>query len=279
MRNDAFVNHREDKVKQMRTSLSKVAFCAVVGLFLSAPDKAQALAFYNTESLFLGAATIESNENFDAYTGNYGFITPVISLDAVSYSASSCTNRCWTFDGNNVSPSNSLISNDIANNTLSFGSGRYVTTLGFWLGGLSGSAGDLFLGWEIVVNEKNGSSTVIGIPKGDANTRYFGFISESGIDSLLVRDNPLDGGASNWWFDNVARGAIIGGDPLPDSIPVPPPGLGGPNGPINGVPEPSTHVLVILGFLLLALSIKRRRVENTHAFHRRTVRMPQQCPP
>lgn len=216
------------------------------------------MVFYNSESSFRSAAVIDSIENFDAYAQTYGFVTPVIALDGVSYSATSCTNRCWTFDGGNyVSPPNSLLSNDIAPNTLSFGSGRYVNALGFWLSGLYGTIGYPSLGWEIVVKERNGSSTVIEIPTG-VYSRYFGITSESGIDSLVVRDNPLDGGAGNWWFDDVARGAIIGGAPLADSIPVPPPSLGGPDYWIGAVPEPSTYALFAVGLLMLAFRVKRR---------------------
>lgn len=241
----------------MKTGFLNVACAAAVGFCLSAPTETQAVVIYNSESSFRSAAAIESTENFDAYTTDDGFVTPVIALDGVSYSTTSCTNSCWDFEGSNyVSAPNSLVSNAIATNTLSFGSGRYVNALGFWLSGLYKTSLPS-LGWEIIVNEKNGSSTAIEISPG-ANSRYFGFTSESGIDSLVVRDNPRDSGAWNWWYDDVARGAIVGGDPLADSIPVPPPSLGGPDYWIGAVPEPGTYALFAAGLLMLAFRVKRR---------------------
>ncbi|MDA8127818.1 MAG: PEP-CTERM sorting domain-containing protein [Betaproteobacteria bacterium] len=242
----------------MKTGFLNVACAAAVGFCLSAPTETQAVVIYNSESSFRSAAAIESTENFDAYTTDDGFVTPVIALDGVSYSTTSCTNRCWGFGINHVSPPMSLSSDSLASDTLSFGSGRYVNSLGFWWGGLSGWVGGSFLGWQIIVNEKNGSSTVIAIPQGSANTHYFGFTSESGIDNVVVRDNPLDSGATNWWYDDVARGAIIGGDPVTDSIPVPSPALGGPDYWIGVVPEPGTYALFAAGLLMLAFRVKRR---------------------
>lgn len=242
----------------MKASLLNVACATVVGFCLSVPTETQAVVIYDSQPSFRSAAVIDSTENFDAYTTDDGFIAPVVALGGVSYSTTSCTNRCWGFSVNNTSPPLSFGSNDIATDTLSFGSGRYVNALGFWLGGLFGSAGYPFLGWEIIVNEKNGASTVIEVPEYSGNVRYFGFTSESGIESLVVRDNPRDSGAGNWWYDDVARGAIIGGDPLADSIPVPSPASGGPDYWIGAVPEPSTYALFAVGLLMLAFRVKRR---------------------
>lgn len=217
--------------REMKTSSLHVAFAAAVGLCLSAPRETQALVFYDSESSFLSAAAIESTENFDAYTSGDGFITRRIALDGVSYFATSCTNRCWMFYYG------ALVSNDIADNTLSFGSGRYVDTLGFRLIDYGGPGS----GREVVVTEKNGSSTVMPADGGG----YFGFTSGSGIESVLVRDDTADG-AHNWFFDDVARGEIIGGAPLPDYLPA--------------IPEPSTYALFTVGCLMVAVGVWRRRV-------------------
>lgn len=233
--------------------------CAAIGLGIAVQEEARAVVLYTSEADFLAVAPIVSTETFDIFTNNYGFISPNISIDSVAYGTDQCTNRCWSFDGNHVSAPNSLISNAIGYNTLSFGNGRTVEALGFWFVGL-GKIADPFLGWEIQVFETDGVSTLLSVQPSStsvATTQYFGFLSVAGITSVTLRDNPQDNGAINWILDDVARGAILGGEPLTDSIPVPPPGLGGPDGPI-GVPEPGTMGLTALGALLLSLSRRQR---------------------
>lgn len=235
-----------------------VTLCLSTALAAGVPQEVRALVLYNSEAVFLAEAPIASVETFDTYITNYGFITPSIVIDGVSYSTNECTNRCWTFYSNNVSPPNGLISNAIGENVIRFGTSRYVEAIGFWFNGgvaSSGNTGPAF--WGIQVTETNGLLT--SLPIQALGAQYFGFVSETGISRVTIRDNPEIHGASNWILDNVARAEILGGTALADSTPVPPPALGGPDGPA-GVPEPGTVALLSLGLLMLTSITKKRRV-------------------
>lgn len=180
------------------------------------PIKSFALAIYDNETDFFSSSLITSTETFDTYTNNYGFISPIIAIDGVQYETNQCTNRCWNFDGSNVTPQNGLISNAIGYNKLGAGEGRYFDSIGFYFLGL-GKAGSDFLGWDMIVTEQNGVSTNLAIlpdPIKTSTLSYYGFTSSSGISNILLRDNYNDSGAVNWVLDNVSHGTIFGGDML-----------------------------------------------------------------
>lgn len=243
---------------------TRLRILAATLLVLHQASATAAIVVYSTDSSFLSTAPALSTENFNSFTNNYGFTSPVIALGGVEYSTTECTNRCWTFDGSFVS-GNSLLSNALGVDTLSFGTNRYVDALGFWF--TSGATGPGLLSplWEIFVEETDGTSTYVPIdtPSLGPVIKYYGFVSTVGISKVTVRDYPLDNGSSQFAFDNVSRSAILGGSQLEDSVPVPPPGLGGPDGPICvpgpcpvGIPEPSTLSIGLLG---LAAMLRARR--------------------
>lgn len=192
-----------------------------VAVFLGSPAMPGAsVTVYDDESTFLALNPIESTETFDGYPYNHSFMTPVVTIDSVTYEA-----LPDPFNGESswiagihfgvpgyVSSPNDFGSNWITDNIMTFGTDQYVDGIGFWL--LSGTHRSGVV-WEIVAEESDGSVEVVGVSDWSNDQRYFGFSSPLGIKSITVRDFPGNPGAGNWSYDNVSRTAIM---PVPEPV-------------------------------------------------------------
>ena len=212
---------------------------AVVGLLLGSPAISSAeVILYDDESTFLDANPIVSTETFDGYQESPLFETAVITIDSVVYQAlpnSQNGQSEWRtgvhFSAAGVaSTPDDFGSNLISDNIISFGPGKYVNAIGFWL--LSG-ANRPGLIWEIEAKETDGGVEVVEVSDWENEKRYYGFSSPVGIESITVRDYRGDNAGSNWSYDDVSRTQIV--------------------------PEPSTLVLLSLGGLLLLVFGRRGR--------------------
>jgi hypothetical protein len=103
----------------------------------------------------------------------------------VVYTTDLCNEgTCWTIEPEPGGTGNALISNAIGFNEMSFGPGQFAHAIGFLLF-LPGS-NPPSLGWQIMVNELNGQTSVINVPQTTIRQAYFGFLSDVGIDKVTV---------------------------------------------------------------------------------------------
>jgi hypothetical protein len=180
---------------------------------LSQPITATVVVYTN-ETDFLTAALISSTENFDQLPSNTGYFSTRVVIDQVRYEVDgpclfdSIPNPCWAIGtgmGEPVTPPNGF--------GATFGSGPFEHRIGF--GGYVRAFGFWFLSgghnahWEIIVHEVNGTSTFQDVVSfSDPIQLYFGFLSDTGIRGLTVRDFP-GGNFTNWSYDNVSRSEIV----------------------------------------------------------------------
>jgi hypothetical protein len=214
-----------------------IAVLATVAALLGNPAMSGATVIDYTESAFLASNPIVSTETFDEYPKGHLFMTPVVTIDSVTYEAlpdpddGESVWRAGIHFGvpGYVSSPNDFGSNWITDNILSFGTGRYVHGIGFWL--LSGTHRSGLV-WEILAEETDGSVDVVGVWDWSNDQRYFGFSSPLGFRSITVRDFAGDSSRSNWSFDNVSR--------------------------TESIPEPSTVALLVMGAVGLLVCRRRR---------------------
>jgi len=187
------------------------------------------LRVINNEALFLETADIQVTRNIDERPGlvstpggpttSYLLSDRSIVLDAVS-GISRCTNTsCWV-----VSPATDSRKRTIRSmaetDRIRFALGasgfqtRAVKAFGF-LFRPEGPVPDrccsgFFRGWELVVTELNGAVTVLQVGTDvEPDGQYFGFISESGIRDVVVRDVIGDGLFINWGYARLSRSFAV----------------------------------------------------------------------
>jgi hypothetical protein len=165
---------------------------------------ADALNVFTSEADFLAAAPVVSTETFEEFTPPTLFTSQIMIGDVVYTGQAS-----WSILEAGYGTGNALISNVIGVNEMSFGPGQFAHAIGFFLLLPGASPVGTFLGWQIVVNELDGQSSVIDVPPIlHFAPVYFGFLSDVGISKVTVQDNPGDTEADNWYLDNVSHSAI-----------------------------------------------------------------------
>jgi hypothetical protein len=158
---------------------------------------------YRNESTFLSTAPISSTEDFEAFPdGDFRFGSPTIVVDKVVYNAT--TGGDWSVPGpwGGISSSKGLGSTFGGPNEITFGNGEYVKAFGFYF--ISGLGAQY--PWEIEVFEKGGSSKLFNVQfTSTEREQYYGFLSDIGIERIIVRDYTGDCCSTNWNYDNVSR--------------------------------------------------------------------------
>jgi hypothetical protein len=245
----------------------KIVFFPALVICLFSP-LSHALLITNDKLQFLAEAAIEVTQDFSSFMPNTGYLDKSVVLGGVLYSTRECESRCWGLA--EFGPqSNKLLSNLITSNILSFGENRSVNAIGFEFS----STGRGY--WDFSIIETDGSVTDFLVQgsyqiSNNMDPLYFGFQSAPGIAQISITENyTFDGSASNWYYDDVSRSAIVNGPALTDcEAPLLPPGLGGP--PDTGeygescvqedaavaVPEPDIFALIGLGLILITTTKK-----------------------
>ena len=228
-------------MRQQLTSLIKALPNAVfqVSLLFLVVGHANALSIFLSENAFLEIAPVASTETFDELPTNTKISestgepceVKVIVDDVVYFLTDTYEQECsWgTSDGLSdgpppvTTPNYLLTGSAIAGpalgsrETISFGPRRFVKAVGFYFHSAV-SADSLnthrpgFLGWQIIVTEINGETTLISTDAylgAGPTPPYFGFFSESGIMELEIADHPEDGMGVNWGYDNVSRSEVM----------------------------------------------------------------------
>lgn len=163
---------------------------------------------YSDESTFLSAAPIASTEDFEGFPNGFIYSSTVV-IDEVVYNATTGGN--WSIPGawGGISGTKGLGSTFGGPNEISFGDSVYLEALGFYFISQLGYE----YPWEIEVFEKSGSSTLFNVQFASTEReKYYGFLSDVGIEKLIVRDYNGDCCGANWNYDNVSRS----GNPVPE---------------------------------------------------------------
>ena len=200
---------------------------AVVPLFFLA-GAVQAVEMFDTEAAFLAHAGDVSTVDFSAAAVPAEVFDPYVVIDAVRYEISSgrsakCAQGsgrpCWftsTDGGQGKLLSSAFFA--VAMEEWSFGAGdwdiirfgdrRSVHAIGFYIHSLLPSKPPGFEGWEMLVHERNGTTTLVSVPpviKGHAV--YRGFYSESGIWMIDIGSRPGPA-AFNWAYEAVSHSPV-----------------------------------------------------------------------
>lgn len=194
------------------------------------------LTVFASRPAFLAAAPIETTQDFESFASPIRFDTPQVTFDEVTFSAIA-TASTWTIDNSaGLMRTNTLGTTDIVRQEIGFGEDRFVDAFGFtFLGG--GSSNGVPARYDIAVLETDGSATTLSFAL-LADTYYFGFLSNTGIETISI--DPVrnaDGATIFWRYDDFSRSAI------------------------SSVPEPSPTHLSLIGAIALFtyLSVQRLR--------------------
>jgi len=199
-----------------------------------------ALIVFNSRAAFVAAAPIEMTQDFESFASPTVFATPQVAFDEVAFRATPMPST-WLIDNSvGLMRTNTLGTLSIVRQEIGFGEGRYVNAFGFtFLGG--GSTDGVAARYDIAILETDGSATTLPLSL-FSGTYYFGFLSNTGIETISVNPVPSNGGTILWRYDDFSRSSI------------------------SAVPEPSTALLLLIGvaLLLLCLSAHRPRPKRTH---------------
>lgn len=213
-------------------ALEKILLC--IFIIPSSMQSHASMKIYSNESTFLSAAPIDSTEDFERFPdGDYRFGSSTIGVDGVIYSDTKGGD--WSVSGawGGISNSRSLGSTFGEHNEITFVTGACVKAFGFYFISKLGAQ----YPWEIEVFEKGGSSTLVEVQFTlNEREKYYGFLSDIGIERIIVRDYSGDCCGTNWDYDNVSRSSFVpkSGKLSPSS----PSGVGITDGS-NDLPTPS----------------------------------------
>jgi hypothetical protein len=186
---------------------------SVVGAILAPCAVGSTLQIFGSETTFLRSAPIVSTETFDEIPSTTHFIEPDIEIDGVFYLNSPTGDiQGWSITnsiGGAPSKPNVLVSNSLTENHISFGTGRFVQALGFFMVG-GGTSNGVGARYRFVVTEDNDAQTSFLIDFAPPGVKYFGFLSEQGIADVAIGPDPAQDFGVFFAFDNVSRSEILG---------------------------------------------------------------------
>jgi hypothetical protein len=167
---------------------------------------------FTDQTAFLGAAPIVSTETFDEFPSNTVLGVGSATVDGVTYTSQDPTAQ-WSATNLFLTPSppNSLLSSELAPETLTFGSGNATAAIGFFLIP-AGIPGD----YQIFVTGSGGYTLTENVTTNGAIT-YRGFLGV-GEDITSVKVSPVGSTLSNVSYDNVSRADIVAATPEPASL-------------------------------------------------------------
>lgn len=224
-----------------KANLATSMLLTVASYFGVCAVHAQTLTVLQSEADFFSQASVVSTENFDGYPANTLLKPWSVVFDDVTYAVANgetndCTvvsgDVCWIIRDNpsdgpepqslpNLLFSNGLdvIGGQNGWDVISFGENRAVDAFGFYFISVVSYAHIVahelpdFYGWDLVVQECNGTNTQMTLgPETAMDASFFGFVSTVGICQieLGVKGPPTNIGfsGSNWAYDTVSRSAI-----------------------------------------------------------------------
>jgi hypothetical protein len=164
------------------------------------------LTVFESRQAFLAAAPIEITQDFESFASPTHFSTAQVAFDEVIFSAIP-TPTTWGIVNNvGLMRTNTLGTIAVVRHEIGFGEGRYVNAFGFtFLGG--GSANGVPSRYDIAVREINGNATTLPLSL-FADTYYFGFVSNRGIERISIAPVPIIDGVTTFWrYDDFSRSA------------------------------------------------------------------------
>ena len=200
----------------------------------------QGLVIFDNTTEFYSSNNISSVTDFNGYPSQDPNYTLEVEYDGVYYTSESCSTslhcspsnvQFWNVTNHFFSPYLHVLgSNQIVNDTISFGDDSYVNSFGLDFIAIGNDD------WNIIISELDNSTTTLHLDMSMVepvyNSYFMGFYSDIGISSVLFSPDSSDGGAGNWVYDNVARSDI------------------------KSVPEPGSFVLLLSGLLILVVNNK-----------------------
>jgi len=148
----------------------------------------------------------------------------------------------WMIDNNvGSAQTNTLGTSDILRQEIGFGEDGFVNAFGFtFLGG--GSSNGVPARYDVTVLETDGSATTLPFSL-LARIYYFGFLSNTGIETISVDPVPNANGTTIFWrYEDFSRSSI------------------------SAVPEPSSACLSLIGAIVFLMYFATQRREG--AFRR-----------
>jgi antitoxin component YwqK of YwqJK toxin-antitoxin module len=184
---------------------------------------------FDTETAFLARAGEVSTVDFADPSVPAEVFEPFVVIDDVHYEisagrAAKCfqseDESCWrTAEDDGVRKLWSSAFHAVAMEEWAFGAGdwdvirfgdkRSVTSVGFYFHSLFPGKPPGFVGWEILVHERDGTTTSVTVPPlTDGKPAYFGFVSDTGIWMIDVGSMPGPMSLA-WAYEAVSHSPVI----------------------------------------------------------------------